>query len=498
MPDTVEEEPATRGALPPGARTRPAAPPGLPRPEGRPRRGRVAGRRPAPAGARAGAALRLQRSSPSAAHSTSSRGRAASSARGAGARSCWRRSRAPPRRRDELLRGDAASRPGSRDPAPRGPAGGGRARSVAAALSLEPGSPTLYLERLRLAAGSRCCSRWSTCRPSGSPGCSAPTSSTTPSTTSSTERYGTPVARAREALEPVLLPGARGPAAGPRREEPRAPRRGHSRFPPMGHPIEFGRTYVRGDRTRYYVERVVFRTALQSVTQSVGAPGPGPAIATRLHPSVGSEPRAQLERKDMHRRHRLLPILATVLLVASACSTSSPSGVPGTTNATAGVPGTTAPEPTAVQTFAIPSFSPAALRWYCCLGTGEDPTQKPTEDKVAAGFATKHPGSSMKFEVVHLRRRGRHALDADRPEPAGHRRPGRHRRPRVVQGPMARPRAVSRQVELRHVASTTRRRSSSSSRTALQVGVPFDVYPSMLWYKKDFFSEIGLAEPPHE
>src|SRR5207344_1155626 len=105
-------------------------------------------------------------------------------------------------------------------------------------------------------------------------------------------------------------------------------------------------------------------------------------LSPSLHPIVGSEPRSQLERKDMNRRHRLLPILATVLLVASACSTSSPSGAPGTTNPTAGAPGTTAPEPSAVQTFAIPSFSPAALRWYCCLGTGEDPTQKPTEDKV--------------------------------------------------------------------------------------------------------------------
>ncbi len=26
-----------------------------------------------------------------------------------------------------------------------------------------------------------------------------------------------------------------------------------------GRPVEFGRTYVRGDRTRYYVERVVVR-----------------------------------------------------------------------------------------------------------------------------------------------------------------------------------------------------------------------------------------------
>ena len=32
----------------------------------------------------------------------------------------------------------------------------------------------------------------------------------------------------------------------------------------------------------------------------------------------------------------------------------------------------------------------------------------------------------------------------------------------------------------------------------VQIGVPFDLYPSMLWYKRDFFQEAGLAEPPHE
>jgi multiple sugar transport system substrate-binding protein len=31
-----------------------------------------------------------------------------------------------------------------------------------------------------------------------------------------------------------------------------------------------------------------------------------------------------------------------------------------------------------------------------------------------------------------------------------------------------------------------------------QIGVPFDLYPSMLWYKRDFFDEAGLEEPPHQ
>ena len=102
------------------------------------------------------------------------------------------------------------------------------------------------------------------------------------------------------------------------------------------------------------------------------------------------------------RTTRLLVLLAVGAILVTACgqstTPSAPSGSqePGSSAA----PGSTVPEPTAAQTFSVPSFSPADLRWYCCLGTGEDPTQKPTEDEVAAGFADKYPGSSMKFEVV--------------------------------------------------------------------------------------------------
>ena len=31
-----------------------------------------------------------------------------------------------------------------------------------------------------------------------------------------------------------------------------------------------------------------------------------------------------------------------------------------------------------------------------------------------------------------------------------------------------------------------------------QVGIPFAIYPSVLFYKADLFKEAGLAEPPHE
>ena len=57
------------------------------------------------------------------------------------------------RRRPVVHRGDADARPGPGDAADRRPARVRRARRSRAALDLEPGSPTLYLERLRLADG---------------------------------------------------------------------------------------------------------------------------------------------------------------------------------------------------------------------------------------------------------------------------------------------------------------------------------------------------------
>jgi len=130
--------------------------------------------------------------------------------------------------------------------------------AVAAALGLELGSPTLYLERLRLADGEPLLLEQVHLPAERFPGLLASDLEGGSLYDLLTERYGVRVARAREAIEPVLL----------RAREARLLER-----PPgspalliegiastiEGMPIELGRTFVRGDRTRYYVERVVIR-----------------------------------------------------------------------------------------------------------------------------------------------------------------------------------------------------------------------------------------------
>jgi multiple sugar transport system substrate-binding protein len=200
----------------------------------------------------------------------------------------------------------------------------------------------------------------------------------------------------------------------------------------------------------------------------------------------------------MHRTHRLLPILATVLFVASACSTATSSSAPTNGAPATTIPGTQVPVATATATFGLPAFSPAALRWYCCLGTGEDPAQQPTEKSVADALGTTFPGSSLKFEVVTYDQ----ARDTLATQIRGDNSPD-------VVGPVGIGGFAAFQgqwLDLAPYIAKSHYDLSQFNQAAVdfykspaegEIGIPFDVYPSMVWYKKDFFTEAGLAEPPH-
>jgi GntR family transcriptional regulator len=144
--------------------------------------------------------------------------------------------------------------------------------SVAAALRLEVGSPTLYLERLRLAGGEPLLLEMVHLPAERFPGLLASDLEHNSLYDVLTERYATPVVRAREALEPVLLPAREARLLG---LEPRSLAllvEGIA-FTRDDTPVEFGRTFVRGDRTRYYVERVHVRSGMSRVREA------GPAFA---------------------------------------------------------------------------------------------------------------------------------------------------------------------------------------------------------------------------
>jgi multiple sugar transport system substrate-binding protein len=191
---------------------------------------------------------------------------------------------------------------------------------------------------------------------------------------------------------------------------------------------------------------------------------------------------------------RIPAIVATLALILTACggTTSGPSGV-------ASPPATSASQPASSgqPSAETPSFEPAALRWYCCLGTGEDPTQVPTEEEVAAGFGEKYPGSSLKIEITTYDQ-ARDVLatqlaSGNSPDIAG---------PAGVGGLAA---FDGQWLDLAPYIDQFGYDLSQYDPAAVefyktddgQIGIPFAVYPSMLWYKADFFEEAGLNPPPH-
>jgi GntR family transcriptional regulator len=130
--------------------------------------------------------------------------------------------------------------------------------AVAAALDIELGSPTLYLERLRLADSQPLLLEQVHLPAERFPGLLASDLEHGSLYDLLTEGYGVRVAKAREVLEPVLLRTREARLLGLKRGSPALLIEGIATSAD-GRPVEFGRTFVRGDRTRYYVERVVIR-----------------------------------------------------------------------------------------------------------------------------------------------------------------------------------------------------------------------------------------------
>lgn len=160
--------------------------------------------------------------------------------------------------------------------------------AVAAALGLEPGSPILYLERLRSADGEPLLLEQVHLPAERFPGLLASDLEGGSLYDLLADRYGTRVAKARELLEPILLPAREARLLGRKRGAPALLIEGIAATAD-GTPVEFGRTYVRGDRTRYYVERVVVRPRWITRGDSEG----DSTVADELRPKA---PAVEVER----------------------------------------------------------------------------------------------------------------------------------------------------------------------------------------------------------
>jgi multiple sugar transport system substrate-binding protein len=187
---------------------------------------------------------------------------------------------------------------------------------------------------------------------------------------------------------------------------------------------------------------------------------------------------------------RLVALLSAAALVAVAC------GPGGTVSPPPPSDGASAPVSAAPSASA--AGEPVELRWYCCLGTGEDPTQVPTEEEVAAAVTDAFPNITLKFEVV--------TYDAARDTLATQIASGNG--PDIV-GPVGVGGAEAfhgQWLDLGPLVTETGYDLSPFDQGAVdfykigdvQEGIPFAIYPSMLWYKASLFEEANLALPPHK
>jgi GntR family transcriptional regulator len=152
--------------------------------------------------------------------------------------------------------------------------------AVAEALEIAIGAQVVHVERLRMADGEPLLLEQVFLPESRFPGLLASDLEHGSLYELLDRRYDTRVARARESLEPIALPPREAQLLGVEPHKPALRIEGLA-YDAGGKPVEFARSFVRGDRTRYYVERVVVRSGPRSDDLQSGALGAGTAAVRR-------------------------------------------------------------------------------------------------------------------------------------------------------------------------------------------------------------------------
>ncbi len=198
----------------------------------------------------------------------------------------------------------------------------------------------------------------------------------------------------------------------------------------------------------------------------------------------------------MHAHSRWFAGLLGALTIAlSACS----GGATATTAPAA--TGPAASQAAEASAAATPGGPPVEIRWYCCLGGGEAPEQKTVEDKVVADWNAAHPNIHVTFEVVTYEGNtandtlANELLNGNGPDVVG---------PVGIGGANA---FNGQWLDLTDEIAKNNYDLSGFPSSVVdiykvggqgQVGIPFAVYPSVLFYRKSLFQEANLKEPPHK
>lgn len=207
---------------------------------------------------------------------------------------------------------------------------------------------------------------------------------------------------------------------------------------------------------------------------------------------------------------RIAVLISVLALLVGACGPASPSSAPSTApsavasestapSESAGSSDAATPAPTQLPvTGSEAKPGDTVIRWYCCLGTGDAPEQVTVELKVAEDFNASHPGTHLQFEG-YIYSAARDALSVQL---------GAGNGPDIV-GPLGIGGAEAfhgQWLDLQPLIDSTKFDMSQYPESTVhlynaggdgQVGIPYAIYPSVLFYKASLFKEAGLNEPPH-
>jgi ABC-type glycerol-3-phosphate transport system substrate-binding protein len=186
-----------------------------------------------------------------------------------------------------------------------------------------------------------------------------------------------------------------------------------------------------------------------------------------------------------HRRAALVAATAALLLAT---------GLPATAQSPA--PSVT-PAPTIFNTG--PASVPPGVtlvRWYCCLGAGDAPEQVKVEQAVVDQFNATHSDIQIAFEAVPYQA----ATDALSTQIASG-------NPPDIVGPVGIGGANGfgdEWLDLAPLIASTGHDLSQYQQGAVdfykigdtEIGIPFAIYPSSMWFQRGMFDEIGLNPLP--
>ena len=196
----------------------------------------------------------------------------------------------------------------------------------------------------------------------------------------------------------------------------------------------------------------------------------------------------------------MLTTVAVVLgLLVTACGSSaspSPTTAPSTT---AEATPTAAPSATQSGPETVPPGGPVTIKWFCCLGTGDDPSQLTVENQVVTAFNAAHPSIKLVFD--HVAYNG--ARDALATEIASGNGPD-------IVGPVGVGGSEAFHGQWLDLSSLIQQNNYDLTQFGQgavdffkmagegQIGIPFAIYPSELYYEPAMFDEIGLKYPPQQ